>query len=754
MIEGNWPPTVLYLQRTVSVLVCSLCMALSALSGTALAQNPVPLVNQPLVPDTAVPGGKGFVLTVNGTGFVSGVTVNWNGSALATTFVSGSQVTATVPASDIAKRGTASVTVGNPSPGGGTSNIVAFPIFPPVELLLGGSTLGAGSAPISAVVDDFNGDGNLDLAVANNSGNNVSIFLGNGDGTFHAPVNYDTGTTPWAGMAAGDLRGNGKLDLVVPNNGDATVSVLLGNGDGTLQAAVSYKTGVDPTWVGLGDFNGDGKLDLAVSDQNCANGPPCPPGFVSILLGSGDGTFQPHVDYQTAQGAEAPNGVAVGDFNNDGNLDLAVAAGAGGGGTQVSVLLGNGDGTFQSGVNYTAGLNPAAIATADFNHDGKLDLAVVNNIGSVSILLGKGDGTFQPHVDYGTASFPFGTVGIGDFNEDGNLDFAVANGGSNTVSVFLGKGDGTFRRQFQVNTGSGPRGAVVGDLNRDGRLDLVVPNLSGNTVSVLLQNGAVSLSPPSVNFGGHVVRTRSAEEKVVLTNTGETALSISSIAITGNNATDFDEHNKCPSSIPPGKGCTIHVSFKPTAPGQRTAALNITDDAPGSPQSVPMSGFGLKRGPNATLLPSSLNFGRVLVDHASSPQQTTLSNFGTETLHIIRIAITGTNKGDFSQQNNCPKNLPSTKSCSIDVTFTPQATGSFGADVSVFDSAPGSPQKVSLSGTGALCGGRCPCPSGCRCEGEFNHRCVDASSSAAVVEENASRQTCNANGNNPFTQLR
>ncbi|HKN70900.1 MAG TPA: FG-GAP-like repeat-containing protein [Terriglobales bacterium] len=532
----------------------------------ASAVNPVPFINQPLSPDAAAPGGAAFSLAVNGTGFVSGSVVEWNGSARATNFISNSTLTAYILASDISAPNTASVTVVTPGPGGGTSNLVFFPVTLPASLAWSGSAFAAGSSPVSAVTADFNGDGKLDLAVANGAGNNVSVFLGNGDGTFQASVNYDAGSNPWSGMVVGDFRDDGKLDLVVANYGSNNVSVLLGNGDASFQAAVNYDTGINPTWVAIGDFNRDGKLDLAVSDQNCTNGgPPCGTGTVSILLGNGDGTFQPRVDYPTPQGAEGPNGVAVGDFNGDGILDLALATGSGGAGTQVSVLLGNGDGTFRSGVNYTAGLNPAAIATADFNKDGKLDLAVVNNIGSVSILLGNGDGTFQTHLDYGTGSFPWGTLGIADFNGEGNLDLAVANIGSNTVSIFLGNGDGTFQPQVQIGTGVHPHGAVVGDFNQDGGLELAVPNYNDNTVSVLVQTTA-ELSPTSLGFGSVAIGTTSPAQATTLTNVGTTTLNITNIAITGTNAGDFAQTYTCESSLGAGASCSISDSPSVSVP--------------------------------------------------------------------------------------------------------------------------------------------------------------------------------------------
>jgi hypothetical protein len=181
-----------------------------------------------------------------------------------------------------------------------------------------------GTNPASVAVGDFNGDGKLDLAVANSASNNVSVLLGNGDGTFQAAVNYAVGTNP-ASVAVGDLNGDGKLDLAVANIGSNNVSVLLGNGDGTFKAAVNYAVGSSPYSVAVGDFNGDGKLDLAVANPGSNN--------VSVLLGNGDGTFQTAVNYAVGS---YPYSVAVGDFDGDGRMDLAVANH---GSNNVSILL-------------------------------------------------------------------------------------------------------------------------------------------------------------------------------------------------------------------------------------------------------------------------------------------------------------------------------------------------------------------------------------------------------------------------------
>ena len=333
----------------------------------AITASPVPLISQPLFPDAMRPGGTGFTLTVDGTGFVSGSVVNWNGSARGTTFVSRSRLTANIFSSDIAKPGSASVKVVNP--GGDTSNVVFFEVTIPTSSIVLSSPLdfGAGAGPGSVVTGDFNGDGKLDLVVSNSDGGSISVLLGNGDGTFQVAASYGAGSSPIS-IAVGDFNGDGKVDLAVANYGTNYASVLLGNGDGTFKGAVSYGAGSYPVSVAVGDFNGDGKPDLVVANQDSND--------VSVLLGNGDGTFQASVNYRAGSLLDS---VVVGDFNGDGRLDLAVANY---GSNNVSVLLGNGDGTFQAPVNYRAGLGPDSVTTGDFNGDGKLDLLVANNCGS------------------------------------------------------------------------------------------------------------------------------------------------------------------------------------------------------------------------------------------------------------------------------------------------------------------------------------------------------------------------------------
>ena len=220
-----------------------------------------------------------------------------------------------------------------------------------------------GDRPNALVAGDFNGDGRTDLAVANDGSNDVSVLLGNGDGTFQDQVWYAAGIWPSA-VVAGDFNGDGRTDLAVANKDSNDVSVLLGNGDGTFRGQVRYVAGLGPSAVVAGDFNGDGRTDLAVANAGSND--------VSVLLSNGDGTFQNQVRY--AVGTE-PSALVAGDFNGDGRTDLAVANN---GFNDVSVLLGNGDGTFQHQVWYAAGTGPSALVAGDFNGDGRTDLAVAN----------------------------------------------------------------------------------------------------------------------------------------------------------------------------------------------------------------------------------------------------------------------------------------------------------------------------------------------------------------------------------------
>jgi Bacterial Ig-like domain (group 3)/FG-GAP-like repeat/FG-GAP repeat len=349
------------------------------------------------------------------------------------------------------------------------------------------------SGPASVAVADFNGDGKLDLAVASYSANsNISVLLGNGDGTFQPKVDYPVGSQPF-GVAIGDFNLDGKPDLVVANSLSNSISVLLGNGDGTFQAAMSFATGQFPISVVVGDFNNDGIPDVATANNfgcACAN----------VLLGNGDGTFQPAL-YQYV--SSTVYSIAVGDFNGDGKLDLAIGE-AFGAAADLEILLGNGDGTFHSIGTFPLLTVPQSIAVADFNHDGALDVAVATFGGGVDVLLGNGDGTFKPAVNY-QAGFTY-AVAIADFNRDGNSDLAVADFVyPSQVSVLIGKGDGTFQTAVSYNTqGKWADAVAAADLNGDNSPDLIVANRFSDNLSILLNSGGTRMSTNSSPNPSHL----------------------------------------------------------------------------------------------------------------------------------------------------------------------------------------------------------------------------------------------------------
>jgi hypothetical protein len=357
-----------------------------------------------------------------------------------------------------------------------------------------------GVAPIFVVTGDFNNDGLLDLAVANTGlgGGSVSILLGSGDGTFQPAVSYRSGSYPRT-IAVGDFNGDGKWDLAVANEGSAgggSVSILMGNGDGTFQAPVFLTSGVNPASVVAADFNGDGFMDLAVanSQQFQTGPPPFKNGSMSVFLGHGDGTFSSPTFYTAGT---FPIAITSADFNGDGKPDLATADF---GGVALAVHLGNGDGTFQPRSYVSAGREPFSITTADLNGDGHVDLIAANHSelsygGRVSIALGQGDGTFQP-TTYVTAGSGVVFVATGDFNLDGKIDLAVADGGGSSkggVSILLGNGDGSFQTPVKFTAGLHPQSVAVGDFNRDGIPDLAVVNFgvypNDGNVSILLGDG-------------------------------------------------------------------------------------------------------------------------------------------------------------------------------------------------------------------------------------------------------------------------
>jgi hypothetical protein len=333
------------------------------------------------------------------------------------------------------------------------------------DLAIGNGAYGEFGSSFSIATADFNGDGKLDMAVADDQSGTISVLLATVNGNYRPPVNYSVGTNGGRQVATADFNNDGHPDLVAIN-GSGGVSVLLNNGNGTFAPAVSYGSG-GAISIAVGDFNRDGNQDIAFANES---------GGISLLLGNGNGTFRVPTNVNTVQGDVAY--ILAGDFNGDGKLDFAVINS---GPNEGYVILGNGDGTFQApSAAVTLGNDPQQAAAGDFNHDGNLDLAVINvgygdKNGTVSILLGNGNGTFQPAVNY-TAGVEPQAVAVGDFNLDGNLDFVATSWQSNQLVMYEGKGDGTFTHSFDLSCGDMPLGVFTADFNGDGKPDLAVTN--------------------------------------------------------------------------------------------------------------------------------------------------------------------------------------------------------------------------------------------------------------------------------------
>jgi hypothetical protein len=347
------------------------------------------------------------------------------------------------------------------------------------------SSSGTSGCAAGVALADFDRDGNLDVVANKPDSGATTLLPGNGDGTI-GPMRPSVGASPYA-LAVGDFNEDGLLDLAVANNGSNTVSLLFGNGVGTFQRAQNVPVGIRPVSVAVGDFANRGHKDLAVANSGSAD--------VSVLRGRGDGTFIPLGAVIIGSAALA---VLVGDFNGDGKDDIAALKDF-----SVAMLLGNGNGTFQAPISSSTGVSGgSSFAMADLNGDGIQDLVVTGSFSSnnISVLLGIGNGSFQSPRMLATGASA-SSVAIGDLNGDGVPDLAVANSSSSNVSVFLGNGNGTFQPGVDFFVlASGPSSVVIQDFNGDGRFDIAVANGQSNNFSVLLNievTNAAVLSPVS-----------------------------------------------------------------------------------------------------------------------------------------------------------------------------------------------------------------------------------------------------------------
>ena len=395
------------------------------------------------------------------------------------------------------------------------ASLSASKLFEPAQVYRSG-----GGSATSVVVADLNGDGKPDLVVANactglGCEGGVSVLFGNGDGTFQAARTYPTGYTAMIAVAVADLNGDGKLDIIASTSGDCLpdpcinhVIVLLGNGDGTFQPPISFPSTYDTITLAVADVNGDGKPDLLVNNS-FVNPDLSGDGGVTVFLGNGNGTFGDAQSYDS--GSPAAVSMTMGDLNGDGKADVVI----GHENNKIAVLLGNGDGSFQAAQTYDSGAfaGVEGVAIADVNGDGKPDLIATDECptspchkAAVSVLLGNGDGTFQAAqldgIGLHLGAF-VAAVASADVNGDGIADLIVGDDtpGSpegSPVGVLLGKGDGTFSDLRYYTGASIGISLAVADVNGDGKPDVLIgsqcfspSDCSTGGVSVLLGTAGV-----------------------------------------------------------------------------------------------------------------------------------------------------------------------------------------------------------------------------------------------------------------------
>jgi hypothetical protein len=493
-----------------------------------------------------------------------------------------------------------------------------------------------GNDPVSTVVADVDGDGVADLVVINKASNTFSVLGGNGDGTFKSSLDFVAGNAPLAAVA-GDFYGDGRADLAIINHASQTVSVPAGNGDRTFKAGRSYEAGVQPVSIASGNLNGDKIPGLVVANY-CGSEPTCSAagsvavfladnkgvyrlsatyavgaGPVSValadvngdrnldivalnrldktatvMLGVGDGTFRQPMTFPLAG---APIAVAVGDLNKDGKLDLAVLEDCGSAkcsqAGSLEILLGGGDGSFQSAASYPVGYSPASIAVGAIHGDKNLDLVVANrcgkdascqSTGTATVLIGDGTGKFTPGTDIALGNSP-SSIALGNLTGSG-LDLVVSRSTDNTVAVLHGNGDGTFRAAVPYPVGNNPGSLVVADFNGDGKADVAVANVNDATVSILYGRGDGTLQAASALAVGS---SPTALTVIGSTTGGHPSLATADGASSSGVGTEFKV-------LPHGSGTTpvtVDLAVAPTPNSKVNQAVTLTATFAGSPTPVP-----------------------------------------------------------------------------------------------------------------------------------------------------------------------
>jgi hypothetical protein len=539
----------------------------------------------------------------------------------------------------------------------------------------GGFTAGESFAtagyPNNVVVADFNGDKKLDFATSNNSGQWITVGLGNGDGTFRSSQSF--GYT-WSGtvaqLATADLNGDGNLDIVEAGGGTGVgITVMLGSSHGDFGAPTSIAVGCGQAnrsgvnYIALGDVNGDKKIDvvanLLTDPYNCFNNE------IAVVEGLGTGKFKAPVYYSTGTTQQSYS-IQLADLRGAGKLDIVTSNGDG----SLSVLLNNGKGVYGTAnvITGASGTEAGTIVVGDFNKDGKLDLAITNYSGTaINLLLGNGDGTFQAPI---VTPAPINPVGLttADFNGDGKLDLALTSWDYNgSLQIFTGNGDGTFTvgTLYQFNAwvecypsgGTNPYWISAGDLNQDGKLDLAI---------------AVTYTQCATEYSGE----QDWGAALVYTGNGDGTFNLEPGPYLGgvdNSAIllgDFNRDGMLDMAVAGNAAWTSQDWV--------TIVLNNT-------QPVSVS-------------PLALTYKAQAVETKSAAQTVLFTNDESTPLAVSKVALGGTDPGDFTFKSECPGSLPAGEYCTVSVTFEPTTPGSRTATLSITDGD--GTQNVALTGTG------------------------------------------------------
>jgi hypothetical protein len=467
------------MKRYKNLLTAALALTLAA--ARAEAQNPIPQIIGPVSPTAVAPGSGAFTLTVYGANFVSGAVVSWNRQPRSTSFVSAHELLSQILATDVATNTAGLISVSNPAPGGGISSTswAQVEVHVPVTTVAIAQPKQYSVGDWSLMSADFNNDGILDIVAE--YGNYLDFYSGQGDGAFRFGSIAARAYPGIAPSIYGDFNNDGNLDVAsvqaLGSQQPTQMGINLGDGKGkfTIGSHIDSRTG-DIGLTLVGDFNQDGRLDLITKGYR----------RMSLFLGNGDGTFQHSRDYSYQPLAGE---MIVGDFNGDGRLDLVLMQSPLPNNNNLGIafylLLGDGKGNFKTpqliGSFPTAlGCNgnglSGGVQLSDFNADGKLDLAFCNQT-QIGILLGNGDGTFQAPVYYTAGVGQQFQFAFGDLNSDGKVDILASRYDSTPqFEIFLGNGDGTFQVPQITNQVSAYFGFVLGDFNSDGLVDFLAPS--------------------------------------------------------------------------------------------------------------------------------------------------------------------------------------------------------------------------------------------------------------------------------------